>query len=89
MCDTNGVTTTYASGWDTTDKRYEVTAVTVGAVADACDGQTMSVTLTDSTGASIGTGSLSIPTSVAVSHAVSISAPPSSKLVTGVHVTIS
>ena len=37
-CDTNGVTTSYATGWDATDKRYEITSVTVGGVNDACDG---------------------------------------------------
>ena len=73
-CDTDGVTTAYATSWDTTDKRYEVTSVTVAGVNDACDGQTLSVSLTDSTGAQIGSGSLAIPTSAAVSHSVSLSA---------------
>src|SRR5918999_1366163 len=71
-CDTDGVTTSYASSWDTTDERYEVTSVTVSGIANTCDTRTLSVSLTDSTGAQIGSGSAAIPndagaTSVAVS----------------------
>ena len=88
-CDTDGVATAYATGWDATDKRYEVTSVTVSSVNDACDGQTLSVTLTDSTGAQIGSGTLAIPTSVATSHTVALGAAASAKLTEGVHVLIS
>ena len=88
-CDTDGVATSYATAWDATDKRYEITSVTVSNVNDACDGQTLSVSLTDSTGAQIGSGSMSIPTSAATSHTVSLSTAPSAKLTEGVHVLIS
>ncbi|MBA3244993.1 MAG: hypothetical protein H0T61_07425 [Actinobacteria bacterium] len=88
-CDTDGVTTAYATAWDTTDKRYEVTSVTVAGVNDACDGQTLGVSLTDSTGVQIGSGTLAIPSSVATSHAVSLTTAPSAKLTEGVHVLIS
>jgi len=88
-CDTDGVTTSYATSWDATDERYEITSVTVGGVNDACDGQTLNVSLTDSTGAQIGSGSLSIPTSAATSHTVTMSTAPSAKLTEGVHVLIS
>jgi hypothetical protein len=87
-CDTDGVTTSYSTGWDATDERYEVTSVTVGGVADACDGQTLTVSLTDSTGAQIGSGSVAIPSSVATSFAVSLSTAASAKLTEGVHVLI-
>src|SRR6266540_5699688 len=60
-CDSDGVTAAYVTAWDATDKRYEITTVTVGGVADTCDGRTLSVTLTDSSGAQIGSGSFSIP----------------------------
>ena len=60
-CDTDGVSTSYATAWDATDKRYEVTSVTVSGVNDACDGQTLNVSLTDSTGAQIGSGSTGQP----------------------------
>ena len=88
-CDANGVTVGYATGWDITDNRFEVTSVTVGGVADACDGQTLSVSLTGSSGAQIGSGSTTIPTSAATSHTVSLSTAPSAELVSGVHVLIS
>ncbi len=88
-CDTDGVTSSYATAWDATDKRYEVTSTTVGGVNDACDGQTLSVSLTDSSGTQIGSGSLVIPTSGATSFAVTMSPAPSAKLTEGVHVLIS
>lgn len=87
-CDTDGVTTSYATSWDATDKRYEVTTVTVAAVNDACDLKSMSVSLTDTTGAQIGTGTLAIPTSAAISHAVTMTNAPSAALTLGVHVVI-
>jgi hypothetical protein len=87
-CDTDGVTTSYATSWDATDKRYEITSVTVAGVADTCDGRTLNVSLTDSTGAQIGSGSLAIPTSAATSFTVSMSTAPSAKLTEGVSVLI-
>jgi hypothetical protein len=87
-CDTDGVGTTYTSGWDSTDDRYETSAVTVAGVADTCDGRTMKVTLIDSSNDSLGEGTLTIPTSVATSHSVTMSPAPSSEAVTGVHITI-
>ena len=87
-CDTDGVTTSYATSWDATDKRYEVTTVTVAAVNDACDGKSMSVSLTDTTGAQIGTGTLAIPSSVATSHAVTMTTASSAALTLGIHVVI-
>jgi uncharacterized membrane-anchored protein len=87
-CDTDGVTTAYTTAWDATDKRYEISAVTVGGVADTCDGETLSVSLTDSTGAQIGTGTVAIPTSVATSFAVTMSTASSAKLTEGVNVLI-
>ena len=87
-CDTDGVTAAYVTAWDATDKRYEITTATVGSVADTCDGRTMSVSLTDTSGAQIGSGSLVIPTSGATSFAVTMSTPPSAKLTEGIHILI-
>jgi hypothetical protein len=87
-CDTNGVTTAYVTGWDATDERYEITSVTVGGVADTCDGRTLSVNLTDPTGAQIGSGTFVIPTSVATSFAVAMSTAPSAELTEGVNILI-
>jgi hypothetical protein len=87
-CDPDGVSTSYGTAWDTTDKRYEVTSVTVSGVADTCDGETLSVSLTDSTGAQIGTGSTAIPTSAATSFVVTLSTAASAKLAENVHILI-
>ena len=87
-CDSDGVNSAYTTGWDATDKRYEVGTVTISGVADACDGQTLFVSLTDSTGAQIGTGSVAIPTSGATSFAVALSTAASAKDTTGIHVLI-
>jgi len=87
-CDANGVTTTYDSLWDATDQRYEVSTVTVGGVDDACDGRTLKVTVTDSAGAALTEGTLSMPSGAGVTHAVTLAAGADAEAVTGVHVTI-
>ena len=87
-CDTDGVTTSYTTGWDATNKRYSVNSVTVGGVNDACDGQTLNVALTDSGGTQLGSGTLAIPSSAATSFVVAMSPTPSAKLTEGVHVLI-
>jgi hypothetical protein len=87
-CDPDGVSTSYGTAWDATDKRYNVTSVTVSGVADTCDGQTLNVSLTDSTGAQIGSGSVAIPTSAATSFPVPLTTAASAKLTENVHVLI-
>lgn len=88
-CDTNGVTTSYsAASWDATDQRYEVSQVTVGDVNDACDGDTLKVTLTDSGGAQLAEGTLVIPTDASTSHTVSLGSAVAATAVEGVHVVI-
>jgi hypothetical protein len=88
-CDTNGVSVAYTTGWDATDKRYEISSVTVSGVADTCDGDTLRESVTDSTGNQLGTGSLTIPTDASTSHAVSLSTAASAKDTVGVHVVVS
>ena len=87
-CDTDGVTTSYATAWDATNKRYSISSVTVSGVNDACDGETLSVSLTDASGTQLGSGTLSIPTSAATAFTVAMSPTPSAKLTEGVHVLI-
>jgi hypothetical protein len=87
-CDDDGVSTTYASSWDATDERYEVTSVTVSGIAEACDSRTLSVSLTDATGAQIGAGSIAIPTEAATAVTGSLSTAASAELTEGVHVVI-
>ena len=91
-CDTDGVSTAYTTAWDATDKRYEITTVTVGGLADACDDKTIKVSLTDSTGASIGAGTAANITVDSIltdtTEAVTLTTAPSAARTTGVHVTI-
>jgi hypothetical protein len=88
-CDTDGVSTSYSTAWDATDDRYEISTVTVSGVADACDTQTLSVSLTNTAGDQIGSGSVvAIDTDVATSFDVSLSTHASAELSTGVHVLI-
>jgi hypothetical protein len=88
-CDSDGVSTSYTTGWDSANNAYAVTSVTVAGVADTCDGQTLYVSLTNSAGTQIGSGSVAIPTSVATSFPVTMSPAASAKLTEGVHVLIS
>jgi hypothetical protein len=88
-CDTDGVTTAYTTSWDGTDDRYEVTSVTVSGIANACDGRTLSLSLTDASNNQIGTGSVAIPSDVLVtSVSVSLSTAASAKDTVGVHASI-
>jgi hypothetical protein len=87
-CDTDGVSTSYTTAWDGIDKRYEISTVTVGGVAAACDGQTLSVSLTNLAGDQIASGSVAIPTDAATSFDVSLSNAASAKDSAGVHVLI-
>ena len=48
-CDSDGVGVDYTVAYDTDDDRYEVASVDVTGVDAACAGQTISVTLADST----------------------------------------
>ena len=87
-CDANGVATSYTSDWDATDERYEVSDVIVEGVSDACDGLTVKVTLTDSTGAALSEGTYALPADATVNHTVALAAGVSTEAVSSVHVTI-
>ncbi len=81
-CDTNGVSTSYTSSWDTTDKRYEITSVTVSGIAAPCIGQVVNVSVNDSADASLGVGSATLAsgTSLAVSLGTAVSAEAASNI---------
>ncbi len=86
-CETDGFTVGY------TTSRGNVTAVTVGAIADpGCEGGSLSVTLTDSAGASIATGGpQTVPTdgdTTDNSMALTTSPQPGAAQVAGYHVSI-
>jgi hypothetical protein len=88
-CDTDGVSTSYTNAWDSTDKRYEVTSVTITGIADACDGKTAKVALADSSNASLGDGSTTIPTGAGTTATVSsLSSNPAASAVANANVVI-
>jgi hypothetical protein len=54
-CDTDGVTTSFsAPAWDSGLKHYGVSTLAVSGINAACNGDGIKVTLTDSSGASLG-----------------------------------
>jgi len=72
-CDTDGVTLAYTNAYDATSGRYQTTGVTVNGIAAACAGKTMSLTLKDAAGASLGSGT--VASISGTSAAVSLAAP--------------
>ena len=89
-CDTNGVTTTYTTSYSTSGTAgYHVGNVVVGGIADTCDGDNLSVSLTGSAGASLGEQTMTVPTGAGTSATVSFAASNVlAESVTGVHVVI-
>ncbi|MGZ4678413.1 MAG: hypothetical protein ACXVJ7_00895 [Acidimicrobiia bacterium] len=57
-CDTDGVSLAYTNSYDATSGVYRSTAVTVSGIAAACSGKALSLTLKDSAGASLASGSV-------------------------------
>ena len=89
-CDTNGVTSSYTTAYSGTGTAgYKVNNVVVGGIADACDGDSISVSLTGSGGASLGEQTATVPTGAGTSSTVSFAASNVlAESVTGVHVVI-
>jgi hypothetical protein len=89
-CDTDGVTTTYATSYDAAAGEYVVTSVTVGGIANACDGRGIGVTMTDVSGTAVGSGSSTVPVNAgATSVSVTLSPSASAEQAENVHVVIS
>ncbi len=88
-CDSDGVSTTYTTAWDTTDKRFEISSVTVSGIANTCDTLPIAVSLTDGSDVQLGSGSDTVPNDAGVtSHTVSLAAPAPATTTTKVHVVI-
>ncbi len=88
-CDTDGVTTSYTTAWDSADDRYEVTSVTVSNINNACDGRTVSVSLLDAASNQLGTGSVAIPSDMLSTQVtVSLSTAASAKDTVTIHAAI-
>jgi hypothetical protein len=85
-CDTDGVNLAYTNAYDPASGVYRVTGVTVSGIDAACAGETLSVTLKDSGGASLGTGSGTV---AGASLAVTLAPTASANAVVGAAVVIS
>jgi hypothetical protein len=57
-CDTDGIGATYTTSYNTTSAQYVVSAVNLTGVNPACNAKAASLTLSDSTGASIGSATI-------------------------------
>ena len=65
-CDTNGISTSYASAYDSAVAGYEVTTVSITGVATpGCDGKSMKVTLVGAADASLGEQTVTLATPAA------------------------
>lgn len=89
-CDTNGVTTAYTTVYNTTTSAgFKVDDVIVGAISDNCDGDSMTITLTGASNASLGSVTQAVPVNAAFTNVVDfVSANVLAESVTGVHVVI-
>lgn len=90
-CDTDGVTTSYTSAYSASGTAgYKVGNVTVGGISDACDGQSMTVTLTGAADAELGAVTQAVPVAAAFTNVLDFSSEAVlSEDVTGIHVVIS
>jgi hypothetical protein len=89
-CDTNGVTSSYTTVYNTTTTAgFKVDDVTIGGIDDACDGQSMTITLTGAANASLGTVTQAVPVNAAFTNVVDFVAQNVlAESVTGIHVVI-
>jgi len=88
-CDGDGVSTTYTTAWDTTDKRFEISSVTVSGIANTCDTLPIAVSLTDGSDVQLGSGSGTVPDDAdATSHTLTLASPAPASTTAKVHVVI-
>jgi hypothetical protein len=57
-CDSDGVTLAYTNAYDAALGRYQTTSVGVSGIAATCAGKSLSLTLKDATGVSLGSGTV-------------------------------
>ena len=89
-CDTDGVTTSYTTAYNTTGSAgYKVATVTVGGLANACDGKSIEVRLTGAGSASLETVSKTVETDAgSTSTALTFGSSTLAENVTGVHIVV-
>lgn len=89
-CDTDGVTTSHTTAYNTTGTTgYKVATVTVGGLNDACDGKTIEVRLTGASNASLEAQNKTVETGVATSTTLTFGNSTLAESVTGVHIVVS
>lgn len=89
-CDTNGITSSYTNSYNASGTAgFKVDDVSIGGIADTCDGKDMTVTLTGAAGVSLGSATQVVPTDPAFTNVVDILGQGVlSEAVTGIHVVI-
>lgn len=85
-CDTNGVNAAFgAPAWDATNKQYDVSSVNITSIDAACNTDAIRVTVTDSTGASLGEATGTVASGAA---SLTFATPISAQAVEGLNVVI-
>lgn len=84
-CDTDGVGIAFTNTYDAASGTYRVGQVTVTGLAAACTGKSISVTLKDAGGASLGTGSTTV---AGASQAVAIAPTAGASAVAGTAIVV-
>lgn len=89
-CDTDGVTTSYTTAYNTTGSAgFKVATVTISGLNNACDGDTIEVRLTGASSASLETKTKTLETDTnATSTTLTFDSATLAESVTGVHVVI-
>ena len=72
-CDTDGASLTYTNTYDATLGRYQTTGVNVTGIAAACAGKALALTLKDSGGVALGSGT--VASIVGTSSSITLTAP--------------
>lgn len=90
-CDTDGVTTSYTTAYNTTGSAgYKVATVSVGGLDNACDGKAIEVRLTGAAGASLEAVSKTVETDAgSTSTSLTFGSSTLAESVTGVHIVVS
>ncbi|MFA5566509.1 MAG: hypothetical protein WC184_11570 [Acidimicrobiia bacterium] len=84
-CDTDGVNIDYNHSYDPTNGQYQVENVTISDISENCENHTLEVTLADTQGTALATGTTTITTT---SETVTLTTTPSAEAVTNAHIII-
>lgn len=85
-CDTDGVTLSYTNTYDSTSGTYKTSTVSVSGINAACNTKSISVTLKDSSGTALGSGTTTVAAGAA---SITLTPSASASSVTGAAVIIS